>query len=69
MAEIDKVNNASKLVENVKVERVGEGMLIKFPSNMDFTKISGVVYFQRWRSDFEPRWRCTESRTAKLDRR
>jgi hypothetical protein len=45
--EIDKVNNASKLVENVKVERVGEGMLIKFPSNMDFTKISGVIYFQR----------------------
>jgi len=45
--EIDKVYNASKLVENVKLERAVEGMQIKFPDNMDFTRISGVIYFQR----------------------
>ena len=45
--EIDKMNNASKLTQNVKVDRVGEGMLVSFPDEMTFTKITGNVYFQR----------------------
>ena len=45
--EIDKMNNASKLTQNVKVDRVGEGMLVSFPDEMTFTKIAGIVYFQR----------------------
>jgi len=45
--EIDKMNNASKLTQNVKVDRVGEGMLVSFPDEMNFTKITGIVYFQR----------------------
>jgi len=45
--EIDKMNNASKLIQNVKVDRVGEGMLVSFPDEMTFTEITGIVYFQR----------------------
>ena len=45
--EIDKMNNASKLTQNVKVDRVGEGMLVSFPDEMTFTEITGIVYFQR----------------------
>ncbi len=45
--EIDKMNNASKLTQNVKVDRGGEGMLVSFPDEMNFTKITGIVYFQR----------------------
>jgi len=54
--EIDKMNNASKLTQNVKVDRAGKGMLISFPNEMNFTKITGIVYFQRpsdERLDFE----------------
>ncbi len=45
--EIDKMNNASKLTQNVKVDRVGEGMFVSFPDEMNFNKITGIVYFQR----------------------
>lgn len=45
--EIDKMNNANKLTQNVKVNRVKEGVLVSFPDDMDYTKIIGVVYFQR----------------------
>lgn len=45
--EIDKMNNASKLTQNVKIDRIGEGMLVSFPGEMTFTKITGIVYFQR----------------------
>lgn len=46
--EIDKLNNAAKLVENITIEKVEEqGLLIKFPSDIDYTKISGHIYFQR----------------------
>ncbi len=45
--EIDKMNNSSKLSQNVKVDRVGEGVLVTFPDDMDFTKIKGIAYFQR----------------------
>lgn len=45
--EIDKVNNASKLAENVKIVRVADGVEIVFPSDMDPTKISGTISFKR----------------------
>lgn len=45
--EIDKVNNASKLAQNVKATRVKEGILVTFPDDMDETRITGKIYFQR----------------------
>lgn len=45
--EIDKMNNASKLVQNVKIDRAEGGMLIIFPDDMDFSKIIGTISFQR----------------------
>ncbi|WP_117883186.1 FixH family protein [Aureibaculum luteum] len=45
--EIDKMNNASKLKENLVVERGDEGMQVTFPSDMEQSKITGIVYFQR----------------------
>jgi len=45
--EIDKMNNASKLIQNVKIDRAEGGMLVTFPDDMDFTNITGTVDFQR----------------------
>jgi len=45
--EIDKMNNANKLDQNLTVERVKEGFLLTFPQGMDHTKITGTAYFQR----------------------
>lgn len=45
--EIDKMNNANKLDENITVEKVKEGFLIIFPKDFDVTKVTGTAYFQR----------------------
>ena len=45
--EIDKMNNASKLAQNVKIDRVGDGMLVTFPDDMNISNITGIAYFQR----------------------
>ncbi|MCF6346932.1 MAG: FixH family protein [Flavobacteriaceae bacterium] len=45
--EIDKMNNASKLEQNLILKHVKEGFLITFPKDMDATKITGTAYFQR----------------------
>jgi len=45
--EIDKINNASKLIQNVEIDRVEGGMLITFPDDMDLSKITGTINFQR----------------------
>ena len=45
--EIDKMNSASKLAQNVKIDRVGDGMLVTFPNDMDISSITGIAYFQR----------------------
>ena len=37
--EIDKMNNASKLKENLVVERGDEGMQVTFPSDMEQSKL------------------------------
>ncbi len=45
--EIDKINNGNQLEQNVTFERVKEGFLITFPQQMDVSKITGTVEFQR----------------------
>ncbi|MEN8186386.1 MAG: FixH family protein [Bacteroidota bacterium] len=45
--EIDKVNKANSLPENVKVIHAGKGILIKFPKGLEEDKISGTVQFKR----------------------
>ncbi|RPD98704.1 cytochrome C oxidase Cbb3 [Aureibaculum marinum] len=45
--EINKMNNASKLAQNVVVERAENTMKFTFPSDMDQSEISGTIYFQR----------------------
>ncbi|MBP0903355.1 FixH family protein [Mariniflexile gromovii] len=46
-ADINKLENANKLSENIRYERTDEGLLIVFPSNLDFNKISGNVFLYR----------------------
>jgi len=45
--EIDKMNNASKLTENVTILNVENGIQINFPKEKNFSKITGLVTFQR----------------------
>jgi len=45
--EIDKMNNANNLKQNLSVEGTKEGFLLTFPQEMDHTKITGTAYFQR----------------------
>ena len=45
--EIDKMNNANQLKQNVSIKRTNEGFIITFPQDMDYTKITGALYFQR----------------------
>jgi hypothetical protein len=44
---IDKLNNAKKLVENIRYEKSVEGLVIHFPSNIDIKKITGNVFLYR----------------------
>ncbi len=50
--EIDKLNNASKLSENITLSNSSQGVTIQFPNNMDFNKIKGTIHFQR-RSNYK----------------
>jgi nitrogen fixation protein FixH len=45
--EIDKLNKAAALKENVSLTKVSEGLLIKFPAEFDPEKITGTISFQR----------------------
>jgi len=45
--EIDKMNNANLLPENVSLTNTNEGIIIHFPEDMDFNKIKGKVNFLR----------------------
>ena len=49
--EIDKLNNAAKLTRNIELSNTGNGVKILFPEDMDFTKISGTILFQRLSND------------------
>ncbi len=45
--EIDKLNNASKLSENITVRNFENGIVIHFPEDKDYKKIKGTINFQR----------------------
>ena len=45
--EIDKLKRASELIENVSINKITNGLLIKFPSNIDYNKIEGTISFKR----------------------
>ncbi len=45
--EIDKLNNAAALTENIVLINSDKGIIIQFPKGKDYTKIKGKVYFQR----------------------
>ena len=45
--EIDKVNNASELSTQVKYRVSKEGVLITFPSDFEYTKVSGIIKMDR----------------------
>ncbi|MGV8947641.1 MAG: FixH family protein [Lutibacter sp.] len=45
--EINKLNKAAELSEDVTLTKVAEGLLINFPIEFDAKKITGTVSFQR----------------------
>lgn len=45
--EIDNEKNSKKLKENISWEKTEEGLLIKFPNDLEFSKISGKVFLYR----------------------
>ena len=49
--EIDKLNKAATLKEDVTLTKVAEGLLIKFPAEFDAEKITGTISFQRPSND------------------
>jgi nitrogen fixation protein FixH len=49
--EIDKLNNAGSLTENVKIITVKDGIRIVFPKQFEPSKISGTIVFKRASTD------------------
>ena len=45
--EIDKVDNAKELKENVSWKKTDDGILISFPKDLDYTNITGNVILYR----------------------
>lgn len=45
--QLDKENNASKLSENISMEKTEAGLVINFPQELDFSKIEGKVFLYR----------------------
>lgn len=45
--EIDKLENAKQLKENITFNKTSEGLVINFPSEFEPKNISGNIYFQR----------------------
>lgn len=45
--EIDKLNNAKTLSQNIVLSNSKEGIQIQFPKDLDQKEISGIVFFQR----------------------
>ncbi|MBL4938725.1 MAG: FixH family protein [Lutibacter sp.] len=45
--EIDKLNKAAELKQNISFKKVATGLLISFPSEFEPTKIRGTISFQR----------------------
>ena len=49
--EIDKQNKGIDLNENVTLKKVDTGLLISFPSEFDYSKITGTINFLRLSND------------------
>ncbi len=49
--EINKLNKAAALKEDITLSKVPEGLLIKFPAEFDSEKITGTISFQRPSND------------------
>jgi nitrogen fixation protein FixH len=45
--DIDKLTNANNLSENITYRKSAEGLIIQFPENIDFEKITGFVFLYR----------------------
>jgi nitrogen fixation protein FixH len=45
--DMDAAANAEALSEKVQLHRIGEGILIQFPKEMDYSKINGMVSLYR----------------------
>ena len=45
--DIDKLNNAKKLLRNVHYEKTNEGLFVRFPEDLDYKKITGKVFLYR----------------------
>ena len=45
--EIDKVNNSADLVGDFRLEKIKDGLLIHFPTSIDFNKVEGEVLMYR----------------------
>lgn len=45
--DIDKLKNAETLSQNITYKKSDEGLIISFPSNIDFKKIKGNVFLYR----------------------
>ncbi|WP_303316103.1 FixH family protein [Flavivirga abyssicola] len=45
--DIDKLKNAKHLNENITYKKSVEGLIIDFPNNIDFKKITGNVFLYR----------------------
>ncbi|WP_406683065.1 FixH family protein [Seonamhaeicola sp. MEBiC1930] len=45
--DIDKLKNAKKLSENITYKKKGNGLIILFPSNIDYKKITGKMFLYR----------------------
>jgi hypothetical protein len=54
--EIDKLNKAANLKQNIILKKVSSGLLISFPSEFEASKITGTIAFQRlsnYKLDFQ----------------
>ncbi|KUO69692.1 MAG: FixH family protein [Lutibacter sp.] len=49
--EIDKLNKAAALKQDITLTKVAEGLLIKFPAEFEPEKIAGTISFQRPSND------------------
>lgn len=45
--DIDKLHNATNLSEDISYVRSVEGLVLKFPSDIDITKVTGNVFLYR----------------------
>lgn len=45
--DIDKLNNANMLEENISYEKTNDGLIIKFPESLDYKNITGKVFLYR----------------------